>query len=119
MTEDKAKDATMLVLRVEEWGAYFAMRKDAVEPKLMAVGGETAIELKEGERLSDLEVVPTDQVKHVPVPASNNTQAQNIPMKLVVFRATLARVVKGPLPDKVEDKVKSKLITPHHRGSRK
>lgn len=117
--EDNTEDGLALILRVEEWAAYFPVHKDNLEPNLLAVSGETGIELKKGERLSDLEVLPTQQMKHLPVPATDHSEAKNIQVKLVVFRATFARMVEGKLPEDPNQEKVSRLITPPERPKKR
>lgn len=118
MTEGN-EEPTAIVFRVEEWAAWFPIHKDTMQPQLTAVSGEAGLELKPGERLSDIQVLPVEgSLKHLPVPATATEPARNIPVKCVVFRAVLARMVTGELP-KPDNSQVSQLITPENRHQRR
>lgn len=95
------------------------MHKDPQMEALKAISGETGIELQPGERLVDIDVVSTQQTRYVPVPAENSKQPNMVPVKLVVFRATLGRMVQGELPDDMTPDVPDKnsvILPPGHKN---
>lgn len=100
--ETQDKGPLTMVFRVQEWGTMFEVTKDPMIPQLRAMSGETGIEIMEGERLADLDVIPHGNVHYIPIPANGDTPPRNVPVKTMLFRATLARVVRGPIPEDTE-----------------
>lgn len=93
-TEDKM--ARVLVVRVQEWAAWFLMHEDPTFQGLVATVGETAIEIRQGEELQNVEAVPTNQTRYFPVDQPGQAQPINVQKKLIVFRATLTRIDRRP-----------------------
>ncbi len=123
MTDEQGKEPdeqTALVLRVQEWAAWLPTFQDPMASALQGVSGETGIEIEKGERLADIEVLATQQTRRLPIPANGDDPAGYQAVKLVVFRATLARVVTGPLPEMPDaSEIKSKLVMPPGHQNRK
>lgn len=120
--ETEGRETAALLLRVEEWAAWFPLHQDPQMTQLQAVSGETGIQLYPNERLVDIDLVTTQQTRTVPMKDDDNKPI-NVRVKLCVFRATLARTVMGMLPeDKMPDTEqipnKNSLIIPDGHQNR-
>ena len=97
MASEEITTAAM-ILRIAEFGSWMPLHDDPATPQLKAVSGDVGVEIIQGERLVDIEILPTQQIRHLPIPANGNEPARNQAVKLMIFRATFARVAPGPIP---------------------